>query len=92
MDVLRSKHPEALPPTVQILEAYGVKPPVMVPVDITDVTVETVYGGVRGDRRGGLRHPVTLDAAVLSGKSGTTVDYWGVMILYGQWSPTLGCL
>ena len=41
-EVLRSKHPEALPPTARSLEAYGGKPLAMVPVDITDMTVATV--------------------------------------------------
>ena len=42
LDVLRSKHPEVQPPTAQIMEAYGGKPPAMVPLDITEVTVATV--------------------------------------------------
>ena len=42
LDVLRSKHPEALPPTPQIMEAYRGKPPAMVTVYITNKTVATV--------------------------------------------------
>ena len=42
LDVLLLKHPEARPPKVQILEACRGKPPAMVPVEITDVTVDTV--------------------------------------------------
>ena len=40
--ILRSKQPKACIPTAQSLEAYGVNPLAMVPVDISDATVETV--------------------------------------------------
>ena len=42
LGVFPLKHPEVCPPTVQILQSYGGKPPAMVPVDITDAEVETV--------------------------------------------------
>ena len=42
LEVLHSKHPEACPLTSRSQEAYGGKPPAMVPEDITDVTVATV--------------------------------------------------
>ena len=41
LEVLRSKHPKALPLTAHSLDSYGGKPPAMVPVDITNVTVAT---------------------------------------------------
>ena len=42
LDVLRSKHSKARPPSVHSLEAYGGKPPTVVPVDITYATVAIV--------------------------------------------------
>ena len=42
LDVLRSKHPKPCPLSAHSLEAYGGKPPEMLLVDITDVTVATV--------------------------------------------------
>ena len=42
LDVLHPKHPKARPLTVQILEAYGGKPPAMVPVDITNAKLATI--------------------------------------------------
>ena len=42
LDILQLKQPEARPLSAHSLEAYGGKPPAMVPEDITDVTVATV--------------------------------------------------
>ena len=42
LEVLRSKNPEACTLTAGSLEAYGGKPLAMVPVDITDMKLETV--------------------------------------------------
>ena len=42
LEVLRSKHPKARPPTARSLDAYGGKPPAIVTVKIIDATVATV--------------------------------------------------
>ena len=42
MEILRSKYPEAHPPSVSSLEAYRGKPPAMMPVGITNATVSNV--------------------------------------------------
>ena len=42
LDVLRSKHPEAHPPSEKSLEAYRGNPPVMILVEIRDAMVATV--------------------------------------------------
>ena len=44
MEVLRTKHPEACPPTAASLELYPDRRPEIVPVDITDYTVTEVVG------------------------------------------------
>ena len=48
LEVLRSKHPLACPSTARSLEAYGVKPLTMVPLDITDETMATVVRRLAG--------------------------------------------
>ena len=48
LEVLRSKYPEARPRTAGSLEAYGGKPPEMVPVDITDAAVATIARRLSG--------------------------------------------
>ena len=48
MEVLRTKHPDARPPSVACLDAYPGKPPEIVPVDITDNVVLAVAGRLLG--------------------------------------------
>ena len=60
LDVLHSKHSEARPPTVQSLEACGGKPPEMVPVKITDVTVATVARQLSGSAGPGEVESISL--------------------------------
>ena len=48
LDVLCSKHPEALPLSEKILDTYEGKPPEMVPVYITDLTVATLARQILG--------------------------------------------
>ena len=48
LEVLRSKHPGARPTTAGIFEAYGVKPPEFVPVDVTGEMVASVARNLLG--------------------------------------------
>ena len=48
MELLRTKHPDACPPTAASLDAYPNNPPEMVPVDITDDVVAAVAGRLSG--------------------------------------------
>ena len=98
LDVLRSKHSKARPPSVHSLEAYGGKPPTVVPVDITYATVAIVSRrlsgsvGQGGGRGGRLHQPAALAAAVWGSESWTTEYCWGFGIFGSQRSPTLGGL
>ena len=60
LEVLRSKNPDTCTPTADSLEAYGGKPPEMVPVDITDMKLETV-----ARRRLGSAGPGEVDSISL---------------------------
>ena len=42
MEMLRTKHPEARPPTAASLDLYPYRPPELVPVDITNNMVTEV--------------------------------------------------
>ena len=54
MEVMRTKHPEARPPTAASLDSYPDRPPELVPVDITNETVTLVAGRLSvGARPGG---------------------------------------
>ena len=46
MEVLRTKHPDARPPSAESLDAYPNNPPEMVPVNITDDVVRAVAGSL----------------------------------------------
>ena len=48
MEVLRTKHPDALPPSTECLDTYPNNPLVMVPVDIIDNVVSAVAGRLSG--------------------------------------------
>ena len=48
MEVLRTKDPEARPPTAAILESYPDRPPELFPVDITDDIITAVAGRLSG--------------------------------------------
>ena len=48
MEVLRTKHPDARPPSAACLDAYPNNPPEIVPVDITDYVVLAVAGRLLG--------------------------------------------
>ena len=56
MEVLRTKYPDARPPTAASLDTYPDRPPELVPVDITDNTVKEMavqLSGGAGPRGGG---------------------------------------
>ena len=48
LEVLRTKNPDARPPSAACLNAYPGKPPEMVPVDIMDDVVSSVIGRLSG--------------------------------------------
>ena len=48
MEVLRTKHLDARPPTASILDSYLDRPPEIVPFDITDNMVTAVTGKLSG--------------------------------------------
>ena len=55
MEVLLTKHLDALPPTAASLDTYLDRPPELVPVDITDDTVTEVVVQLSGGKfRGGV--------------------------------------
>ena len=60
MEVLHLKHPESRPPKASSLEAYGGKPPAMVMVDITNVTVANITGRISGEAGPGGMDLVSL--------------------------------
>ena len=60
MEVLRSKHPEARPPTEAILDSYPDRPPELAPVDIKDDTVAVVVGRLSGRAGPGRTDLVSL--------------------------------
>ena len=60
MEVLRSKHPEARPPTAASLKSYPDLPPELTPVDITDETVTAVVGQLSGGAGPGRTNSVSL--------------------------------
>ena len=49
MEVLRTKHPNAQPPSATIIDTYNVRPPELIPVEITDDPVTEVVGRLSGD-------------------------------------------
>ena len=65
LEVLRSKHPEYRPPMASNLEAYGGKPPVLVPVGITDETVATIARKFSGAPEPGISESVSLQKWLL---------------------------
>ena len=48
LEVLRTKHPDACPPSAACLNTYMDKPPEMVPVNITENVVSVVAGRLSG--------------------------------------------
>ena len=60
LDVLRPKHPKACPSTAQSMEAYGGKPPGLVPVEITDAAVVTVLRRLLGSESSGGVDSISL--------------------------------
>ena len=60
MEVLRTKHPEACPPTEASLDSYPDRPPDLVHVDITNNTVAEVAGRLSGGAGPGGTESVSL--------------------------------
>ena len=58
--MLRTKHPQARPPTVESLDLYPYRPPELVPVDITDNTVTAVVRLLSGGEGPGGVDSVSL--------------------------------
>ena len=95
LEVLRLKHPTARPPKMSILEAYIDKPPSMLPVEITDVTVSSVMRwmlGAAGAVGGGFGQSKTLSSTVWGDKHGDQAYFRVIRGLDGQRPPTLGGL
>ena len=65
MEVLCTKQPEALPPTLSILESNTDRPPELVPVDITNNTVTAVAGQLSGGAGPGGMDSVSLQHCLL---------------------------
>ena len=69
MEVLRTKHPNAHPPSTACLDAYPNNPPEMVPVDITDDVVRRWQGPFWQERgQGGLTQSVFNTGSSGSGR------------------------
>ena len=71
MEVLRTKHPYARPPSMSILDTKPDQPPAFVPVEIIDGTVTELSGrlsGGNGPRGGEIGEPATLDPDIRGGK------------------------
>ena len=60
MEVLRTKHPDARPPSTASLDTYPNNPPEMVPVDITDNVVAAVAVRISGGAGPGGADSVSL--------------------------------
>ena len=60
LEVLRTKHPDARPPSAACLDAYPGKPPETVLVDITDDMVLAVAGGLSGGAGPGGTDSISL--------------------------------
>ena len=60
MEVLRTKHPDARPPSAACLDSYLNIPTEMVPVDITDNVVAAVVGRLSGGAGPGVTDSVSL--------------------------------
>ena len=88
-EVLCSNHPGARPLMAGRFEAYGGKPPVLVPVDITDKTVESVVRRLLGSMRPGGTDLVSLQHYLLwFGKE--SVGIRQIVGEFGEWMAN-GC-
>ena len=65
LDVLLSKHPKARVSSAHSLEAYGSNPPAMVPVYITDATVDKVVQQLSGSSGPGGVDSISLQQLLL---------------------------
>ena len=77
MEVLRTKHLDAHPPSAASLETYQDRPQELVPLDITNDTVTEVAGLLSGGADpggGGISEPSALSPAFWSGERGVVAD------------------
>ena len=89
MEVLKTKHPDARPPSVSSLDAYPNNPPDMVPVDITDDVLTAVAGRISGGAGPGGTYLVSLQQWLLrfgaaSGELRVIFEEFGEWLCNGQ--------
>ena len=96
MDMLRTKHPEALPPTVFSLDLYLNRPLELVPVDIINYTVTAVAvrlsGGAGRGGGCGLSQSSTLATTFWGGERGTADNCRGLHGVAEKWAASMGRL
>ena len=76
LEVLHAKHPDARPSSAACLDAYPVKPPEMVPVDITDNVVSAVAGRLSGGAGPGGTDSISLQHWLLRFGAASGELYW----------------
>ena len=84
MEVLRTKHSDARPPSVACLNTYTEKPPEMVPVDITDDVVSAVAGRLSGGAGPGGTDSVSLQHWLLQ-FGAASGELRQIVAEFGEW-------
>ena len=84
MEVLCTKHPEALPPTADSLELYPDLPQELVPVHITDDTVTAVAGRLSGGAEPGGTDSISLQHWLLRFEVASG-EMWLIVADFTEW-------
>ena len=84
LEVLRTKHLDARPPSAACLDTYPNNPPEMVPVDITDDVVSAVAGRLSGGAGPGETDSVSLQHWLL-GFGAEISKIRQIVVEFGEW-------
>ena len=84
MEVLRTKHPEARPPTAASLDSYPDLPPELALVDITDDTVTAVAGRISGEAEPGGKDSLRIQNWMLHFREASG-ELWLIVADFTEW-------